>query len=362
MNGRRVVIKLVFLVLAGLACYAGYRYLHHPPTGGSEAEGEPKIQPVARVQVVPIKQGAVDITTTAYGTVEAAVGDTETFSVPFESRVKRVLVVGGQEVKQDEPLIEVEPSPDAMLQLDQARQQRDAAKNQLDLAKQRLELKLATRQDALAAQQTFEAADLNVHSLQSRGIDGTKTLRAGDQGVVGRVDVQQGQIVPAGTAMLETIGQNQIVVRLGVGSADAAQLHAGQDVRIEPVNGLAQAIDGKILSVTQEVNQQTRLVNVYVVPARGAHLLLNSYVRGKITLSQPSGLVVPAQSVMPEEGKQVMFTVSDGHAVKHDVQLGPEGDGQVLVSGADLQAGQQVVTVGNSQLEDGMTVETEDRQ
>lgn len=358
MKARRVGITFGLLAAVGIAFCVVYGYLHHRPTAGMRAEsGEPGVRPVAKVEVVPIKEGTIDVTTTAFGTVEAALGETETFSVPFESRVTRVLVVDGQQVKAGDPLLELEPSPDTLLQLNEARQQRDTARNQRDMAKQRLEMKLATRQDLLQAEQTLSAAEITVRSMEDRGIDGSKILRADAHGIVSRVDVQQGQIVPTGAALVETIGQNQIVVRLGVESEDANRLHLGQDVRVEPVNDNVGAFLGKILRVTREVDPQTRLVSIYVTPAADAQLLLNEYVRGIIVIESRHGLIVPSEAVLPGDGAGILYTVTDGHAVKHEVKLGPESNGQVCITDKSLQIGQPVVTVGNSQLEEGMAVE-----
>ena len=295
MNARRIGITIVLLVIVGIALYAGYRYLHRPATAGAEAEsGEPEVQPVAKVAVVLIKEGSVDVTTTAFGTVVAAPGEVQTFSVPFESRVTRAIVVAGQTVKAEEPLVEVEPSPDTLLQLNQARQQRDAARNQQDLAKQRLEMKLTTRQDVLQAAQALAAAELSVRSMESRGIDGKKIIHADAQGIVSRMDVQQGQIVPAGTALVETIGQNQIAVRLGVESEAANRLSVGQDVRIEPVNGAGAAFGGRIRRVTRQVDPADSTGEHLRSPRGGAQLLLNEYVRGRIILATQRGLARPA--------------------------------------------------------------------
>jgi membrane fusion protein, multidrug efflux system len=359
-NAKRIGTAFGVLCLAGIAGYVGTRVLFSPPSPGTPAEsGGLTVGPVARVEVVPIREGTVDVVTTAIGTVEAALGETETFSVPFESRITRVRVVDGQPVEAGEVLVELEPSPDAVLQVRQARQERDAARNQLDLAKQRMEMKLLTRQDLLQAEQALSAAELSVRSMEERGMNGEKTLRADAQGIVSRVDVQQGQVVPGGSALVETIGQNQIMVRLGVESEDANRLQVGQEVLLEPVYADAERFGGKIFRMTREVNPQTRLVSVYVTPEAGAPLLLNEFVRGRMIIESQRGLVVPSEAVLPGDGAPVLFTVADGHAVKHEVELGPEGDGQVVVIGPSLRVGEPVVTAGNSELEVGMAVNVE---
>ena len=88
-----------------------------PPEKGAaskpagEGEGKEEAKPVAKVRVEPLRAETIDEILTAFGTVEAALGETRTFTVPFESRVWRVLVVGGQLVDANETLAEVDPAP-----------------------------------------------------------------------------------------------------------------------------------------------------------------------------------------------------------------------------------------------------------
>ena len=359
-------IVLVVLVLVAVVAAVGVVYERGKAQEGAPAatqeDAEAEAPPVARVQVAPLRQEAIDETLTALGTVEAAPGETQTFSVPFESRVVRVFVVSGQSVETSEPLIEVEPSPDTVLQADQARQEREAARNQLAVVRQREELKLATRQEALQAEQVLQAAELRVASLEKRGVDGRRALPAAGPGIVNKIDVQPGQIVPAGGPLLETIGENQISVRLGIESADAGRVHQGLSVQIQPVNDPKAAFAGQVSRVSREISPETRLISVFVTPAPGAHLLLNQYVRGLIAVATRQGLVAPPAAVLPQGDSNVLYTVQDGKAVRHEVKVGLQNEKQVELIGSDLQAGQMAVVVGNSELADKMAVEVEPAQ
>ena len=54
---------------------------------------------------------------------------------------------------------------------------------------------------------------------------------------------------------------------LGIEDEDVGHLHVGQSVRIVPVpevNG--DAVNGSIQLITQQVNLQTRLIDVYIAP------------------------------------------------------------------------------------------------
>lgn len=348
-------IALAAIVLVGLGAAWWYMQSGQSPSAPTETAG-----PVAHVKVIALRRDRIEETLTAYGTVVAAPGEARTFSVPFECRVRKVLVTGGQMLKPDTPLIEIEPSPETQLQFDQARIERESAAEQLKLLEQRLELKLATRQDLLPAQQRVHDADLRMQSMEQRGVEGPRTIRSVSSGLVSQIAVQAGQIVPAGTVLVETIGENQITVRLGVESEDVGRLQAGQAVRLLPVDlSGTRLVEGRIRLITQQVNPVTRLVDVFVTPTRGGRLLLNQYVKGRIVIAAQDALVVPRAAALPESDHYVLYTIEKGHAVKHTVRIGLENPTEVQVIGDDLQAGQSVVTIGNSELQDGMAVQVE---
>jgi membrane fusion protein, multidrug efflux system len=342
------------LAVAALIGAGGAWYLErgHPPPALEAPPG-----PVAHVKVIPLRRERIEETLTAYGTVVAAPGEARTFSVPFECRVRKIFVTGGQVLSADTPLLEIEPSPDTQLQFDQARIERDSAAEQLKLVEQRLEMKLATRQDLLQAQQRVHDAESRMQSMERRGMDGPRAIRADAPGVVSQIAVQAGQIVPAGAPLLETIGERQITVRLGIESGDVARLQTGQAVRLLPVNPPpSRVVNGRIRLITQRVNPDTRLVDVFVAPPVNSRLLLNEYVEGRIVIAGSEAWVAPRAAVLPAAGGDVLYTIENNHAVKHVVRLGLENATDVQVIGNGLQEGQSVVVAGNSELRDGMAV------
>ena len=70
-------------------------------------------EPVARVEVAKVEQRSLSDTIVAYGKVAASAAGARQLTVPFECRVRRVLVVPGQPVKAGQELLEVGPSPAA---------------------------------------------------------------------------------------------------------------------------------------------------------------------------------------------------------------------------------------------------------
>jgi membrane fusion protein (multidrug efflux system) len=339
--------------LSAVIAFTAYRYFHR-----AVSEGEK--EPVAQVRVITLNRSTINKTLTAYGTVVAALGQTQTFSVPFESEVDRVLATPGQAVDVNTPLIEISPSPESRLRFAEAHAQRDTAKNNVELVRQRVEMKLTTRQDLVSAQQSYEAAELNLKSMQEQGLDKSRLIRATSKGLVSQISVEQGQIVAAGSPMIATIGENQISVLLGVEMEDVSLLRAGQEVDLYQVNvPERKVIKGKIGLVTHRVNQETRLADVFVTPEIGANLLLNQYVEADIIIGSREGFLVPRSAVLPEDNNYVLYTAEKGRAAKHIVNIGFKNPEEVEVISDQLQQGQQVVVTGNYELEDNMPVKVE---
>ncbi len=84
--------------------------------------------------------------------------------------------------------------------------------------------------------------------------------------------------------------------------------------------------------------------------------MLGEYILGKITIASAQGLIVPRAAVLPEGNRYILFTIKDGHAVKHIVQVGVENEREVEVIGRDIRPGDPAVFLGNYELKDGMSV------
>jgi len=315
---------------------------------------------VATVTVAPIQQSTITETLIVYGTVIAQLGEVRVVSVAYEARVGRVLVTAGQEVAAGTPLLDVQPSPATMLHLQEARTAVATAQKELEQTQQRYQQHLATNQELNTAQHALRTAEATLQSLQSSGAGALRQLKAEASGLVSKVDVQVGQIVPAGTPLVEVADRHYIEVQLGVEQEDASALRAGQPVRLTSVQSpAAPVIEGHIRLITERVNPGTRLIDVFVALPQQATLRLDEFVRGDVVKASAHGLVVPRQAVLPEAGQAILYTVTNQQAVKHVVTVGVQNNAQVQVEADGLRPGDPVVIVGNYVLQDGMAVQVE---
>jgi membrane fusion protein, multidrug efflux system len=346
---------MVLALMAGAGA-AGYFIGHRAasPAASEQPDSGDDVAPTPTVQTSPIQRGRIERAITAYGVVAAQTGDIAVLSAAFESRIKKILVVPGQRLDADTPAIEIEPSPDTQLQMLQAKAAVESATKDLDQTRTRFSSQLATNQDLLQSEQNLRLAKLKLDSMQSEGAGGAMKLKAG--GLVAKVDVQEGQVVPAGTPLVEVAGSGKLQVRLGLEPTDAAAIHAGDRVALQNIGSDGPGVVGKVQMVAQRINPDTRLTDVFVALPPDAAMPLDAYVRGELTIAGADGLVVPRSAVLPGDEGYSLFTVEQGKAVEHKVTIALQNDRSAQVSGEGLSAGQAAVVLGNLELEDGMTV------
>jgi membrane fusion protein (multidrug efflux system) len=348
---RTIIVAIALLIIIAALVWIAQRF-----GIGKEEKGA---GPVAQVQVAKVERKTITEKVIVYGSVVAQPGKTHSVSVAFETRVRHILVAPGQFVQENDPLIEIELSPAAQVQFQQAKNAAEAARKELKQTQERFNLKLATNQDLNGAEKTARDTEAQLTSLQRAGAGGDNRIHSDMSGVIAKVAAQDGQIVPAGGPLVEIVAEDEIEVKLGVEAEDLSAAQEGAPIKIVALNDPAAAkVDGAIRLVTRRIDPTTRLVDVYVALPEGTKLLLDGYVRGEIQRTEKNALVVPRSAVLPNESREFeVFTVANNRATRHTVKIGAENPNEIQVVAGDVHEGDPVVTVGNYELEDGMTVE-----
>ncbi len=358
--GIRSIIVIIVIAVALLAITIWYFQIiggSKPENATIEAQGA-----VAQVQTAPIREGVMTEYITSYGSVIPAPGALQSVSVPFESQVVRIMVSNGQKVNRGNSLLEIKPSPDTRLHLEQAQQDLETSRQTLKDVEGRFAMKLATNDQILKARLNLRQAQLRVESMKKRGIDASRILSAPVSGLIKKVFVQEGAIVGAGQPLAEIVGQDRLEIRLGVEPDNIARVKDGQPVAITHVNVPALSpVTGHVRKVSYGVNPNTRLVDVFVSLPSTDNFLLDESIAAKIAVATAQGLIVPRSAVLPAgDGSYTLFTIKDGRAVKHLVQVNLQNDKEVELQDGGLGVGELVVAVGNYELKDGMAVKIQE--
>jgi RND family efflux transporter MFP subunit len=324
----------------------------------SENSQETDITATVSLQTQPLSYNAISQTISVYGQVIASPEALQTLSVPFASYIDKVMVRQGQKVSRGQPLLSIKPSEDVQLALTQARQELASSQQELGLVQQRLALKIATQHEQLASELRVAQAKALLQDLTRRGSMQTPVLTAKNAGVITALAVQQGQRLASATPLLQWLDINQLSVTVGVEPENIEQLQLNQPVALNAIHRASLPMSGRVIAINAQIDPLSHLLNVIVKPDKPELLLLNEAMQAEISLATKTTLVAPRAAVLPDEDAYKVFTVVNNKAVKHKVELGLQTESQVELIAPTLKAGDELVILGNYELEDGMSVET----
>ncbi len=303
-------------------------------------------------------EGSLPRTLTAYGTVQAAPGSSETLSLLRAGQVTRVLVTPGQAVRQGQPLLVVSADPAALATFRQAVTALTLAQGERGRVAQMLAQHLATRDQLAQADKAVTDAqgNLDVLTRAGGGSDG-QTVAAPFDGVVSSLPVATGARIASQAPLVTLDRSSSLVAAVGIEPAQRGLVAGGQPARIEPLDGTPSR-PGSVLGVGGMLDPATRLVPVLVSPQAGqpgAGLLPGGAVRVAVQVGEYRGWLVPRDAVSTDAKGPYVFQLADGKAARVDVQVaGAVGDTTVVTGALDPK--RALVTSGNTQLQDGVAV------
>lgn len=151
-------------------------------------------------------------------------------------------------------------------------------------------------------------------------------------------------------------GGDQMKIIAMVSESLVPKLEAGAEVDVT-VGAANQSFVGIIRSVEQTANYQTKLYTVTVVVPADVSGLLAGMTADVVfhTDTAENTVVVPTQAILSNGDDRYVFVVEDGAAKRIDVTVGLTGSGITEIT-SGLEAGQQLVVVGQAYLKDGNPV------
>ncbi len=347
------------------------------PAAASAQDSTPP--PSVLVTTAAAHQGSLPRTLTAYGSVQAAPGSSETLSLLRAGQVTRVMVAVGQKVQQGQPLLTLSADPAALATYRQAVTALALARGERDRMAQMLAQRLATRDQLAQAEKAVADAQSNLDLLnRSGGGSAEQTLAAPFEGVVSSLPVAAGARTVAQVPLVTLDRSSRLVAAVGIEPSQRGLVARGQPAQIEPLDGGAPA-QGSVLTVGAMLDPLTRLVPVLIDPLpdgtqgdpgrrdpkgeppgapAAMGLLPGGSVRVAVQVGEFRGWLVPRDAVGTDAKGAYVFQVADGKAVRVDVQVaGTAGD--MTAATGPLDPKRLLVTKGNYQLQDGAAVREE---
>ena len=175
-------------------------------------------------------------------------------------------------------------------------------------------------------------------------------------GTVVSLNAAEGGYVSASLPVAVIDGVDQMKVQVSVSEALVPKLAQGDEADIS-VSSIGAKTVGVIRGIEKAANAQTKLYTVTLALPEDIPGLLSGMFADVAfrTDTSADAIVIPTQSILSSNNVQYVFVVEDGAARYVEVQTGLAGNGVTeVVSG--LEAGQQLVTVGQAYLSDGDAV------
>lgn len=267
-----------------------------------------------------------------------------------ESQSRTRLEQARRELRRSENLLEVGAAPrkrveEASTAVKVAEQEVTAAERQVVLLDNQI-------RQAQAGQAIFKSPRVN-QPTRSFPITAPVT------GIVGDVKVTSGQLVETGTEIMSVVNLSTVLIEAQVFERDLPAVRESTRASFTnaALSGEVYTIgtrdgDGRLVSIGQTVNEQTRTVPViYEMRNPAGRLRDGMFVEITIdTSGDRQVLAVPKQAVVTEQGQTFVFVFDGGESFeKRPVALGSEGaDYYEITSG--VKEGERVVTEGIYQL------------
>ena len=151
-------------------------------------------------------------------------------------------------------------------------------------------------------------------------------------------------------------GGDQLKITVTVSEALVPKLKIGDAVDVT-VSSVGAAFTGAIRSVDKAASLQTKLYTVTVsIPAEVECLLSGIFADVTFhTETSADTIVIPTQAILTSGSTQYVYVVEGDTARYVEVTTGLTGNGVTEIT-SGLEAGQQLVTVGQAYLSDGALV------
>jgi membrane fusion protein, multidrug efflux system len=318
--------------------------------------------PSVLIRQAKVVQQPISETLTVFGQVQADPDTVQTISLLHEALISRVAVRPGQRVKRGETLLELAISPGAHMEYLKARGAVDYAQGELARQQRLLKEQLATNSQVEAAHNALRDAQAGLQALEAEGENKARDkVSAPTSGIIIQLRAKQGDRLPAGAAVLEIAIGDHLVAVLGVEPEDIRLLEPGTPVKIRSVFVPDYEADSQLREIHAMINPATNLVDALVpIPAdQTDRLVLGSSLTADIQLNAHTGMTVPRSAVLQDEQGAYVFRVVGSKAQRVAVTTGLESSQWIEIT-SGLKPDETVVSIGNYELKDGMSVR-EDR-
>ena len=358
--------RMFFMLAVVIAVIAGLGFFKYRQIQTAIAMGSSFAPPPDAVTTVVAKSETWPSTLDVIGTTAAIQGVTVSADLP--GAVAKINFESGQSVHAGDVLVELD-TREERAQLAAAESDRDLAKINYDRDQQLVKegVVAQTQSDNSSAQQ--KSTDAKVGEIKAT-IE-RKTIRAPFSGVLGIRQINLGQYLAAGAAIVSLQALNPIYVNFGVPQQQSSLVKAGRVLQLTSDDVPGVEFKGRVTAIDSVVNEATRNLQVQAtLPNPGGRLRPGMFVQVQLGLGASRSVVpLPASAINYAPYGDSVFVVTDlkdpkGKSYRGVRQQfvkvqGSRGDQVAVISG--VNPGEEIVSSGVFKLRNGAAVQVNNK-
>src|SRR6184192_2930417 len=289
MAKRMILMLAVMVTLVGGLGFVKFRQIKTAVAHGAGFQPPPEA-----VTTIVAKREKWPATLNVIGTTAAVQGVTVSADLP--GTVARIAFDSGRAVKAGEILVELDTRQERA-QLAATEAQRDLAHINFARMKQLVDEGVIARTEYDNATAQQKATDAQVGEI--RATIARKTIRAPFSGILGIRQVNLGQYLAAGEAIVPLQSLNPIYVNFGVPQQTSAQVRGGRTLRVTSDDLPGAEFNGRVTAVDSVINEATRNIQVQAtLPNPNGKLRPGMFVQVQVTLgASRQAIALPASAI-----------------------------------------------------------------
>ncbi len=275
-------------------------------------------------------------------------------SFPVAERVVSVMIKAGDHVKQNQPLIKLDPTQ-LNAQVTQASNNVAAAQEYFNSVSSSSPYNPVT---VAQAQQALDVAKNHYNALVAQA--SSPTLNSGNlispvNGVITTVNVNPGEVFESNSPLLTIMDLSTVVVRSKISLANLQQIKTGSPAQVTPSALPNLTLKGTVASIIPQADPQTDTFEVWVNVPNAQQVLLpgmSAFVRLQ---GQQNAFVVPRLAVLNPDRESSVFVVRNSHVYMQPVHVAGNAP-DVFFIDSGLSANDAIVLLPLNRMHEGQAI------
>jgi membrane fusion protein (multidrug efflux system) len=299
------------------------------------------------VGVVEVKSGAFTNYVQIQGKIDAQ--DNVTAYPQSPGTILAIYVKPGQHVSKGQTLAQLDNS---VLKQSIAQNEAQVALNQTLYNRQKAlwDQKIGTEVQFLQAQTTLQASRKALSGLREQAA--MYRIVSPISGTVDQMDLKLGQVAQPGTTGIRIVNADLLKVKADVPESYVGSVGTGNQVKIV-VPDANDSLTTKVTFAAKAIDPTSRSFAVEIKLPQRKTLRPNMTAILKIAdYSKPNAITIPVKAIQRSEDGDYVYVNANGTAKRTTIKAGVTYGGETEVL-SGLKAGDQIVTEGAADIEDG---------